>query len=105
MTVFECIAAYVCNNGNMSDEEYTAVENVVSFEQLKADVEKYIGGTVYDMPFRLEDHTSGEIVGTWDSMTAFFNDDHSYAIFYETVHTQFDCFDKYDNFAGNVWLI
>lgn len=105
MTIFEMIKDIATTCPSLSDaEENTILDAELSDETLEM-LTNYITGCYASEPLRLEDHTSGETIGTWDSLVAFIKSKPSADLLNKTIHDVFYRSDDYAGFDGTTWTI
>ena len=104
MTIFEMITDIVMTNVFDDAEEMRILAADISAESLMT-MTKYITGCYANKPFRLEDHTTDETIGTWDSLIAFIKSNPSADLLNETIHGVFYSSDDYANFDGTTWTV
>lgn len=104
MTVFEMITDIASGNIPDETERDQMFDTEISVANLEA-MTGHITGCYANEPFRLEDHTTGEIIGTWSSLIAFMRSCQDTDLLTETVHDVFYKCDNYANFEGTTWLV
>lgn len=105
MTIFEMIKDVATTYIALDETEEDAILGAELSDETLEMLIGYIAGCYATKPFRLEDHTSGETIGTWNSLVAFIESKPSADLLNETVHDIFYSSDNYAGFDGTTWTI